>query len=144
MLVVFVELHFPHHRTYPVHCPDPLIVDLGRLLMKESQGPRLAPSMIASLVSSQVGSDHHTSLGDRSVISMSSLSDSSAATPADAFTLYDLRVDAICPLGARILCGAKPGDHFFLEGEMLRMGEGTRGFSIYSMGTHLALPMPSN
>lgn len=75
---------------------------------------------------------------------MSSLSDSSAATPADAFTLYDLRVDAICPLGARILCGAKPGDHFFLEGEMLRMGEGTRGFSIYSMGTHLALPMPSN
>lgn len=42
MLVVFVELHFPHHRTYPVHCPDPLIVDLGRLLMKESQGPRLS------------------------------------------------------------------------------------------------------
>lgn len=58
----------------------------------------------------------------------------STSAPADTFTLYDLRVEAICPPGARILCGAKPGDHFFLEGEILRMGEGTRGFSIYSLG----------
>ncbi|KZV73682.1 hypothetical protein PENSPDRAFT_574228 [Peniophora sp. CONT] len=64
---------------------------------------------------------------------------SSPATSGDSFTLYDLRVDVICPPGARILCGAKPGDHFFLEGELLRMGEGTRGFSIYSLAAILPL-----
>ncbi|VDB91863.1 unnamed protein product [Peniophora sp. CBMAI 1063] len=64
---------------------------------------------------------------------------SRAVTVADTFTLYDLRVEAICPPGARILCGAQPGDHFLLEGEMLRLGEGTRGFSIYSLSAVLPL-----
>ncbi|KAJ7149037.1 hypothetical protein C8R43DRAFT_888405, partial [Mycena crocata] len=36
----------------------------------------------------------------------------------DSFELFDLRVEAICPPGERILCGAKEGDHFTLEGEM--------------------------
>lgn len=51
----------------------------------------------------------------------------------DSFSLYDLRIEVICPPGKRIMCGAKPGDHFTLQGEMLRMPEG-QGFSIYSLG----------
>ena len=54
-------------------------------------------------------------------------------TGDDSFELYDLRVEVICPPGERILCGAKEGDHFILEGEMLRLPEG-QGFSIYSLG----------
>jgi heat shock protein 1/8 len=50
----------------------------------------------------------------------------------DTFELYDLRVEVICPPGARILCGAEPGDHFTLEGEMLRLPAG-KGLSIYSL-----------
>ncbi len=52
----------------------------------------------------------------------------------DSFELYDLRVEVICPPGARILCGAREGDHFTLEGEMLYLPPG-QGFSIYSLGT---------
>ena len=74
---------------------------------------------------------------------MSSLQPS-AETLTDTFTLFDLRVDAICPPGARILCGAKSGDHFFLEGEMLRMGEGTQAFSIYSLGMHFIVSVGDN
>jgi uncharacterized repeat protein (TIGR04076 family) len=51
---------------------------------------------------------------------------------ADTFQLYDLRVEVICPPGERILCGAKEGDHFILEGEMLHLPPG-QGFSIYSL-----------
>ncbi len=51
----------------------------------------------------------------------------------DTFELYDLRVEVICPPGERILCGAKQGDYFTLEGEMLRLPLG-QGFSIYSLG----------
>lgn len=51
----------------------------------------------------------------------------------DTFELYDLRVEVVCPPGARILCGAKPGDHFVLRGEMLHLPPG-QGFSIYSLG----------
>ena len=54
---------------------------------------------------------------------------------ADTFELFDLRVEAICPPGEKILCGAKPGDHFTLEGEMLRLPPG-QGFSIFSLGMH--------
>ncbi len=54
----------------------------------------------------------------------------------DFFELYDLRVDVVIPDGARVLCGAKPGDHFILEGEMLRLPPG-QGFSIYSIATVL-------
>ena len=51
----------------------------------------------------------------------------------DTFQLYDLRVEVVCPSGERILCGAKEGDHFTLEGEMLHLPPG-QGFSIYSLG----------
>ena len=52
----------------------------------------------------------------------------------ETFDLYDLRVDVVCPPGARILCGASPGDYFTLEGEILYLPPG-QGFSIYSIGT---------
>ncbi|KDQ53387.1 hypothetical protein JAAARDRAFT_434212 [Jaapia argillacea MUCL 33604] len=44
---------------------------------------------------------------------------SSPAIVDDSFQIYDLRVEVLCPPGERILCGAKPGDYFTLEGEML-------------------------
>ncbi|KAA1469752.1 hypothetical protein DENSPDRAFT_773776 [Dentipellis sp. KUC8613] len=56
----------------------------------------------------------------------------------DTFELYDLRVEVVCPPGERILCGAKPGDHFTLEGEMLRLPP-DQGFSIYSLSAVLPL-----
>lgn len=55
------------------------------------------------------------------------------AAQDESFQLYDLKVEVICPLGARIMCGAKPGDYFTLEGEMLHLPPG-QGFSIYSLG----------
>ncbi|THH09264.1 hypothetical protein EW146_g8727 [Bondarzewia mesenterica] len=60
------------------------------------------------------------------------------ATGSDSFELYDLRVEVICPPGETIMCGAKPGDHFTIEGEMLRLPQG-QGFSIYSLGAVLPL-----
>ena len=56
----------------------------------------------------------------------------------DSFTLYDLRVDVICPEGAPIYCGAKPGDYFELRGEMLTLPPG-HGLSIYSLAAVLPL-----
>ena len=56
----------------------------------------------------------------------------------DAFELFDLRVEVVAPPGARILCGAKPGDHFELRGEMLHLPPG-QGFSIYSLAALLPL-----
>ncbi|TFK31517.1 hypothetical protein BDQ12DRAFT_660400 [Crucibulum laeve] len=56
----------------------------------------------------------------------------------DTFDLYDLRVEVICPRGERILCGAKEGDNFILQGEMLHLPDG-QGFSIYSLGAILPL-----
>ena len=50
----------------------------------------------------------------------------------DSFELFDLRVEVVCPVGERILCGAKEGDHFTLQGEMLYLPPG-QGFSIYSL-----------
>ena len=38
----------------------------------------------------------------------------------------------------RIYCGAKPGDYFELQGEMLRLPPG-QGFSIYSLAALLPL-----
>lgn len=52
----------------------------------------------------------------------------------DSFELYDLRVEVVCPPGERIMCGAKEGDFFTLEGEMLYLPPG-QGMSIYSLGT---------
>ncbi len=57
---------------------------------------------------------------------------------SDTFELFDLRVEAVCPPGARILCGARPGDFFELRGEMLHLPEG-QGFSIYSLAAVLPL-----
>jgi len=59
-------------------------------------------------------------------------------TEADVFDLYDLRVDVVIPEGARVLCGAKAGDHFVLRGEMLHLPDG-QGFSIYSLASVLPL-----
>jgi len=56
----------------------------------------------------------------------------------DGFELYDLRVEAVIPDGAKIYCGAKPGDHFELRGEMLHLPAG-QGFSIYSLASVLPL-----
>lgn len=52
---------------------------------------------------------------------------------SDSFQLYDLRVDVVCPPGERILCGAKEGDYFTVQGEMLHLPPG-RGISFYSLG----------
>jgi len=52
--------------------------------------------------------------------------------------LYDLRVEVVSPPGARIYCGARPGDYFELQGEMLRLPPG-QGFSIYSLAALLPL-----
>ena len=50
----------------------------------------------------------------------------------DSFHLYDLKVTVICPPGERILCGARDGDYFTLEGEMLFLPP-NQGISIYSL-----------
>ena len=55
-----------------------------------------------------------------------------------SFELYDLRVEVTAPKGGKIYCGAKPGDHFELRGEMLHLPRG-QGFSIYSLGALLPL-----
>jgi uncharacterized repeat protein (TIGR04076 family) len=60
-----------------------------------------------------------------------------AAVP-DSFELYDLRVEVVAPAGARLYCGARPGDHFELRGEMLHLPSG-QGFSIYSLAAVLPL-----
>lgn len=54
----------------------------------------------------------------------------------DFFDLYDLRVEVIVPEGGRVLCGAKPGDHFELHGEMLYLPPG-QGMSVYTIATVL-------
>jgi uncharacterized repeat protein (TIGR04076 family) len=56
----------------------------------------------------------------------------------DGFELWDLRVEVVAPEGAKLWCGAKPGDHFELRGEMLHLPPG-QGFSIYSLAALLPL-----
>ncbi len=56
----------------------------------------------------------------------------------DTFELHDLKVEVVIPEGARVYCGAKPGDHFELRGEMLHLPPG-QGFSIYSLAAVLPL-----
>ncbi|KAI1818240.1 hypothetical protein GGS20DRAFT_574331 [Poronia punctata] len=56
----------------------------------------------------------------------------------DEFELYDLRVEVVCPPGERILCGAREGDYFTLQGEMLYLPPG-QGISIYSLSSILPL-----
>ncbi len=62
-----------------------------------------------------------------------------AALPSDdGFELFDLRVEVVAPPGARVMCGAKAGDHFELHGEMMHLPPG-QGFSIYSLAALLPL-----
>jgi uncharacterized repeat protein (TIGR04076 family) len=56
----------------------------------------------------------------------------------DSFELYDLRVEVVAPEGARIYCGAKPGDFFEVRGEMIHLPPG-QGFSLYSLAALLPL-----
>ena len=56
----------------------------------------------------------------------------------DTFELYDLKVEVVAPEGARIYCGAKPGDFFEVRGEMLHLPPG-QGFSMYSLAALLPL-----
>lgn len=56
----------------------------------------------------------------------------------DGFDLFDLRVDVVIPDGGAVFCGAKPGDHFELHGEMLHLPPG-QGISIYSLSSVLPL-----
>ena len=52
----------------------------------------------------------------------------------DHFELYDLRVEVVAPPGARLYCGAVPGDYFELRGEMLALPPG-QGMSIFSIAS---------
>ncbi|MDE2333247.1 MAG: TIGR04076 family protein [Rhodospirillales bacterium] len=57
---------------------------------------------------------------------------------SDAFTIWDLRVTVEAPEGATLYCGARRGDWFELQGEMLHLPPG-QGFSIYSLASVLPL-----
>jgi uncharacterized repeat protein (TIGR04076 family) len=63
-----------------------------------------------------------------------------AAGPRDSaeFELYDLRIEVVGPADRPIYCGARLGDYFELQGEMLRFPPG-QGFSIYSLAALLPL-----
>lgn len=61
-----------------------------------------------------------------------------AGSEDDSFVLHDLKIEVVSPPGARIYCGAKPGDYFELRGEMLYLPPG-QGFSIYSLAALLPL-----
>jgi uncharacterized repeat protein (TIGR04076 family) len=52
--------------------------------------------------------------------------------------LYDLRIEVIGPPDQPIYCGARLGDYFELQGEMLRLPP-DQGFSIYSLAALLPL-----
>jgi uncharacterized repeat protein (TIGR04076 family) len=56
----------------------------------------------------------------------------------DTFQLWDLKVEVVRSGHGRIYCGAEPGDHFELRGEMLHLPPG-QGFSIYSLAAVLPL-----
>jgi uncharacterized repeat protein (TIGR04076 family) len=56
----------------------------------------------------------------------------------DGFELYDLKVEVIAPPGGAIYCGAAPGDHFEVRGEMIHLPPG-QGFSMYSLAALLPL-----
>ena len=56
----------------------------------------------------------------------------------DTFELFDLRVEVVIPENGTVYCGAKPGDYFELQGEMLYLPPG-QGLSIYSLASVLPL-----
>ena len=57
---------------------------------------------------------------------------------SEVFELYDLRVEVVGPPDRTIYCGARFGDYFELQGEMLMLPPG-QGFSIYSLAALLPL-----
>lgn len=61
-----------------------------------------------------------------------------AARPDPGFELYDLRVEVVVPPDRQIYCGARAGDYFEVQGEMLQLPPG-QGFSIYSLAALLPL-----
>ena len=61
-----------------------------------------------------------------------------AGGEGETFDLYDLKVEVVGPADAKIYCGAKLGDYFELQGEMLILPPG-QGFSIYSLAALLPL-----
>ncbi len=54
------------------------------------------------------------------------------------FDLWDLRVEVVGPPDAKIYCGARLGDYFELQGEMLVLPPG-QGFSLYSLAALMPL-----
>jgi uncharacterized repeat protein (TIGR04076 family) len=56
----------------------------------------------------------------------------------DVFELFDLRVEAVVPPGAKVYCGARDGDYFELKGETLTLPP-EQGVSIYSLAAVLPL-----
>jgi uncharacterized repeat protein (TIGR04076 family) len=56
----------------------------------------------------------------------------------DSFELFDLRVEAIVPPGAKVYCGARDKDYFEVKGEMLTLPP-DQGISIYSLASVLPL-----
>lgn len=56
----------------------------------------------------------------------------------DFFDLYDLRVEVVAPAGARLWCGARPGDYFEVHGELLHFRP-DMPFSLYSLAAVLPL-----
>ena len=54
----------------------------------------------------------------------------------DSFELFDLRVEAVVPPGAKVYCGARDKDYFEVRGEMLTLPPG-QGFSMYSLASVL-------
>jgi uncharacterized repeat protein (TIGR04076 family) len=61
-----------------------------------------------------------------------------APSDSESFELYDLRVEVIGPPDGKIYCGARLGDYFELQGEMLKLPP-DQGFSIYTLAALLPL-----
>jgi uncharacterized repeat protein (TIGR04076 family) len=69
---------------------------------------------------------------------MTSQDSAAGAAAQEEFELFDLRVEVVAAHDVKIYCGAKPGDYFELQGEMLVLPPG-QGFSIYSLAALLPL-----
>ena len=121
-LVCFLQKHEPHLCTiFDRALPTQILIHLS-FLPDEMVSPPSSNALEQTI--------HNNS---QAVPAASTETSSQILSPKDTFTLYDLRVEVVCPPGARIMCGAKEGDHFTLEGEMMHLPPG-QGMSIYSIG----------
>jgi uncharacterized repeat protein (TIGR04076 family) len=83
--------------------------------------------------------DHDDARMQPSQLNASELKASELQQAEDSgFDLYDLRVEVVGPAEAKIYCGAKLGDWFDVQGEMLMLPPG-QGFSLYSLAALLPL-----